>query len=64
MIDGPNGKVTQRIEAKLGEVRLRLGDTLLVLADPGFRSRYREGRDFLLRRPFSIHEASRRSNAW
>ncbi|HEX6128624.1 MAG TPA: SLC13 family permease [Candidatus Limnocylindria bacterium] len=41
----------QRIEAKLGEVRLHLGDTLLVLADAGFRSRFREGRDFLLTAP-------------
>jgi di/tricarboxylate transporter len=37
-----------RIDAKLGEVRLRLGDTLLVLAGAGFRSRYRDSRDFLL----------------
>ncbi len=38
----------QRIEAKLGEVPLRLGDTLLLLADPGFRDRWRESGDFLL----------------
>ncbi|MFQ5948927.1 MAG: SLC13 family permease, partial [Acidimicrobiia bacterium] len=38
----------QRIEAKLGEVPLRLGDTLLVLADPGFRSRWSDRGDFLL----------------
>jgi len=41
----------QRIDAKLGEVRLRLGDTLLVLADTGFRERYRDRRDFLLIAP-------------
>jgi di/tricarboxylate transporter len=41
----------QRIDAKLGEVRLRLGDTLLVLADPDFRSRFRDGREFLLVAP-------------
>src|SRR5680860_633995 len=37
-----------RIDAKLGDVRLRTGDTLLLLADRGFRSRYRESGDFLL----------------
>lgn len=41
----------QRIEAKLGEVPLRLGDTLLVLAEAGFRDRFRDGRDFLLVAP-------------
>jgi di/tricarboxylate transporter len=41
----------QRIDAKLGEVRLHLGDTLLVLADTGFRDRYRDRRDFLLIAP-------------
>jgi di/tricarboxylate transporter len=52
----------QRVEAKLGDVRLRLGDTLLVLADPGFRDRWRESRDFLLIAPLSgIPPARRRS---
>ena len=41
----------QRMDAKFGEVRLHLGDTLLVLADPGFRTRHRDGRDFLLVAP-------------
>ena len=39
------------INAKLGEVRLRLGDTLLVLADPGFRERWHDSREFLLIAP-------------
>ena len=43
----------QRLEAKLGEVPLRLGDTLLVLADGGFRERWRDSRDFLLIAPLS-----------
>jgi len=43
----------QRLEAKLGEVPLRLGDTLLVLADAGFRDRWRDSRDFLLIAPLS-----------
>ncbi|HWB71343.1 MAG TPA: SLC13 family permease [Egibacteraceae bacterium] len=38
----------QRVDAKLGEVPLRLGDTLLILADPGFRDRWRDSGDFLL----------------
>jgi di/tricarboxylate transporter len=37
-----------RINAKLGEVELRTGDTLLLLADPDFRTRWREHSDFLL----------------
>jgi di/tricarboxylate transporter len=43
----------QRIQAKLGEVPLRMGDTLLVLADPEFRDRWRDSRDFLLIAPLS-----------
>jgi di/tricarboxylate transporter len=38
----------QRVDAKLGDVRLRLGDTLLVLSDPGFRDRWRDRGDFLV----------------
>jgi di/tricarboxylate transporter len=38
----------QRVDAKLGELPLRAGDTLLVLADPGFRERWRESGDFLV----------------
>ncbi len=38
----------ERVRAKLGQERLRSGDTLLVLADREFRSRWRERRDFLL----------------
>ena len=38
----------QRIDAKLGDVRLRLGDTLLLLGDREFQARFRDGRDFLL----------------
>jgi di/tricarboxylate transporter len=43
----------QRIDAKFGEVPLHLGDTLLVLADAGFRERWRDSRDFLLIAPLS-----------
>jgi len=37
-----------RVDAKLGQVRLRVGDALLVLADPGFRERWRDRGDFLM----------------
>lgn len=37
-----------RVNAKLGQVRLRPGDTLLVLGRPDFHTRWREGPDFLL----------------
>lgn len=38
----------QRIDAKLGEVPLRAADTLVILADSGFRERHRDRHDFLL----------------
>jgi di/tricarboxylate transporter len=41
------------IEAKLGEVRLRFGDTLLVLSDSDFRARWRDRGDFLVIAPVS-----------
>ncbi len=37
-----------RIQAKLGDVRIRHGDTLLVLSDEGWRDRWRHRPDFLL----------------
>jgi di/tricarboxylate transporter len=40
-----------RIEAKLGELSLRLGDTLLVLGRSDFRGRYRNSGDFLVIAP-------------
>jgi di/tricarboxylate transporter len=38
----------QRIGGKLGDVRLRMGDTLLVLAGSNFRDRFSDSPDFLL----------------
>jgi di/tricarboxylate transporter len=38
----------ERVHAKLGDVPLRAGDTLVLLSDPGFRSRWRDRSDFLL----------------
>jgi di/tricarboxylate transporter len=40
-----------RIDAKLGEVAVRVGDTLALVADPGFRERWRDRGDFLLISP-------------
>jgi di/tricarboxylate transporter len=41
----------QRVNAKLGEVPLRVGDTLVLVADRGFRDRWRHRTDFLLVSP-------------
>ena len=38
----------QRVKAKLGQVRIHVGDTLLLLTDAGFRNRWRDRNDFLL----------------
>jgi len=38
----------ERVKAKLGSVRLQVGDTLVMLTDPGFGDRWRDHRDFLL----------------
>lgn len=38
----------QRVEGKLGSIPLRVGDTLLLIADNGFRDRWRDRNDFLL----------------
>jgi di/tricarboxylate transporter len=43
----------QRIDAKLGDVVLRVGDTLVILADPDFRGRWRDRREFLLISPLA-----------
>lgn len=43
----------QPLDAKLGDVALRMGDTLVVLADQGFRNRWRDSRDFLLIAPLA-----------
>ncbi|MBT8201924.1 MAG: SLC13 family permease [Acidimicrobiia bacterium] len=40
-----------RLEGKLGSIPIRIGDTLLLLADPGFRSRWYDRNDFLLVSP-------------
>ena len=39
------------VDAKLGEVKLRVGDTLILVSDPGFRRRWSDRDDFLLIAP-------------
>lgn len=48
----------QPLVAKLGQVKLRTGDTLLLLADPGFRERWRGRPDFLVISPLDGEEAA------
>jgi di/tricarboxylate transporter len=53
-----------RIDAKLGDVGLRFGDTLLVLADSSFRSRWRDRDDFLVVAPLSGIPPTQPRKAW
>ena len=53
-----------RLEAKLGEVPLKLGDTLLLLADPGFRDRWRDRNDFLMVAPMEGTPPAVTRKAW
>ena len=41
-------RADHRVDGKLGEVRLRTGDTLLLIADAAFRTRWQGTPDFLL----------------
>lgn len=43
----------QRIEEKLGDIELRAGDTLLVVADPDWNDRWGDRRDFILISPLA-----------
>lgn len=40
-----------RVDQKIGDIRMRLGDTLLILAEEDFRERWRDSRDFLVVAP-------------
>jgi di/tricarboxylate transporter len=53
----------ERIPAKLGEVRLRVGDLLLVLADQEFRERWENTHDFLVVSPLDGGVPVRREHA-
>jgi di/tricarboxylate transporter len=54
----------QRVAAKLGEVKLEVGDTLLVLSDPAFRDRWRDRSDFLLISRFGGTPPAATRKAW
>jgi di/tricarboxylate transporter len=54
----------QPVVAKLGEVKLRLGDTLLLLADAGFRDRWRDRPDFLVISPLEAERTPMRRSAY
>lgn len=41
----------ERIDDKIGDIELRVGDTLLLIADPGFKARWGDRRAFLLISP-------------
>ncbi len=54
----------QRVQAKLGDVHLRVGDTLLLLAGPDFRDRWRDRTDFLLVSRLGGAPPTTTRNAW
>ncbi len=49
-------RADHRIEQKLGEIDIRLGDTLVVVADPAFRARWQNRSDFLIVAPMDGSE--------
>lgn len=51
------------VEAKLGDARLHMGDTLLILGDRDFRDRWRDSRDFLVISPLIGTPPTVRTNA-
>ena len=53
-----------RVRAKLGDVRLRGGDTLLLLADPDFRERWYDRNEFLLVSQLGGGLPARGAKAW
>jgi di/tricarboxylate transporter len=53
-----------RVDAKLGDVALRVGDTLLILSDPAFRARWRDRQDFLVIAPLSGISPRQPRRAW
>ncbi|KWX60293.1 hypothetical protein ASJ79_01275 [Mycobacterium sp. NAZ190054] len=56
-------RASEKLDGKLGDVRLRAGDVLLVLAGPDFRQRYREHRDFAVVSPLNQDRPIRREHA-
>jgi di/tricarboxylate transporter len=54
----------ERIRGKLGDIRLRLGDTLLLESRPSFITRQRNSRDFLLVSEVRDATVPRHDRAW
>ncbi|MGV0871978.1 SLC13 family permease [Mycolicibacterium sp. XJ879] len=54
---------SEQLKGKLGEVRLRAGDVLLVLAGPDFTQRYRQHRDFAVVAPVNWDRPLRAEHA-
>ncbi|HEX6927955.1 MAG TPA: SLC13 family permease, partial [Gammaproteobacteria bacterium] len=54
----------QRINRKIGDIRLRPGDMLLLESDRGFAERYANSRDFLLLKPLDSAATWRHERAW
>lgn len=54
----------ERIPGKLGEVRMRTGDVLVIVADPGFWYRWTDHPDFLVVTPLFGRVPPRREKAW
>ncbi|MEM7622569.1 MAG: SLC13 family permease, partial [Planctomycetota bacterium] len=54
----------QRLDGRIGDIRLRPGDTLLLKSEPGFADRYRDSRDFYLVTQRSDAAAPFHSRAW
>ncbi len=54
----------QRLRGKIGDIKLRDGDTLLLEAEPGFEERHRDSRDFLLATERAASAAPRHDRAW
>ena len=54
----------ERINAKLGDVKLKVGDTLLLLADHAFSARWRDRSDFLLVAPLGGTPPGATKKAW
>jgi di/tricarboxylate transporter len=53
-----------RVNAKLGDVTLRVGDTLLILSDAEFRARWRDRPDFAVIAPLSGISPRQPRRAW
>lgn len=56
-------RASEQLKGKLGEVRLRAGDVLLVLAGPDFSQRFHQHRDFAIVAPLNWDRPIRREHA-